>query len=127
MAKQTTEEFLAGLDPVIREIAAKLLKLIQDELPNAIEMVDETAHLIGYGFDTGYRGLVCAIAPQRGYVNLMFSRGADLQDPEHLLEGTGKKARHVKVRSTDDAVTPAIRLLVRANASLISESLRGRH
>jgi hypothetical protein len=37
-----------------------------------------------------------AIAPQKSYVNLMFSKGVELLDLDstHLLEGTGKKARH---------------------------------
>lgn len=32
------------------------------------------------------------------YVNVGFFHGADLDDPAGLLEGTGKRMRHVKVR-----------------------------
>ncbi|MEH6461168.1 DUF1801 domain-containing protein [Chitinimonas sp. JJ19] len=32
------------------------------------------------------------------HVNVGFFRGAELADPEHLLEGTGKYMRHVKLR-----------------------------
>ena len=34
----------------------------------------------------------------KAHANIGFFRGADLQDPEALLEGLGKKMRHVKVR-----------------------------
>ncbi len=33
----------------------------------------------------------------KAHVNVGFFRGADLPDPEHLLEGTGKFMRHVKL------------------------------
>ena len=34
----------------------------------------------------------------KAHVNVGFFRGAELLDPEHLLEGTGKLMRHVKIR-----------------------------
>lgn len=40
------------------------------------------------------------------HVNVGFFRGAEIEDPEHLLEGTGRFMRHVKIRpfcSVDDA------------------------
>jgi hypothetical protein len=40
--------------------------------------------------------------------------GADLPDPEGLLEGGGKLLRHIKVRSLDDLQRPTIRALIEA-------------
>lgn len=34
----------------------------------------------------------------KAHVNVGFVRGAEIGDPEHLLEGTGKFMRHVKLR-----------------------------
>ena len=34
----------------------------------------------------------------RAHVNVGFFRGAEIADPEHLLEGAGKFMRHVKLR-----------------------------
>lgn len=34
----------------------------------------------------------------RAHVNVGFFRGAEIEDPAHLLEGTGKFMRHVKLR-----------------------------
>jgi hypothetical protein len=42
---------LAGLEPDLRVIVAALRSVIRDELPDAIETVDATTPLIGYGFD----------------------------------------------------------------------------
>jgi hypothetical protein len=35
-------------------------------------------------------------------VNFGFWRGVDLSDPEGVLEGTGDRMRHVKIRSAED-------------------------
>src|SRR5262245_31640216 len=91
-------ELLAGSNPAVAAIAQRARTLVHELLPGTIEMVDHPARLIGYGRDRGYKGLICGIALQSGWVNLMFSRGTDLPDPDQLLEGTGKRARHVKLR-----------------------------
>jgi hypothetical protein len=38
------------------------------------------------------------VAAYRSHVNVGFFFGALLDDPAHLLEGTGKRGRHVKLR-----------------------------
>jgi hypothetical protein len=47
------------------------------------------------------------------HVGVEFWRGASLRDPHHLLEGTGKNLRHVKVRTAEEARAPALAALVR--------------
>jgi len=54
----------------------------------------------------------CYIAPFKKHVNLGFMYGADLPDPEGLLEGVGKPMRHIKIRSLDDLKQPAVKKLV---------------
>jgi len=56
----------------------------------------------------------CYIAPFKKHVNLGFMYGADLPDPEGLLEGVGKPMRHIKIRSLDDLKKPAVKKLVEA-------------
>ncbi len=48
----------------------------------------------------------------RAHVNVGFFRGAELPDPNGLLEGTGKFMRHVKLRPDDGVDTAALRKLV---------------
>jgi len=52
------------------------------------------------------------IGVQKSHVNLGFYHGASLNDPAGLLEGTGKKLRHVKVRNMTEAKNPAIKKLI---------------
>jgi hypothetical protein len=48
------------------------------------------------------------------YVRYGFMYGGYLDDPHRLLEGTGKRMRHVKVRSLAAASDRALRGLVEA-------------
>lgn len=50
----------------------------------------------------------------RAHVNVGFFLGAELADPHGLLEGTGKRMRHVKVRRGDDRGGDALMALIDA-------------
>ena len=65
------------------------------------------------------------ILPHSGWVNLDFYKGAELPDPKALLEGTGARMRHAKIRSVDDARRPAIRALVAAALAERKRALEG--
>ena len=48
------------------------------------------------------------------HVNVGFFRGAELADPEHLLEGAGKFMRHVKLRPESQVDAAAVMKLIEA-------------
>ncbi|HEU0074327.1 MAG TPA: DUF1801 domain-containing protein [Dehalococcoidia bacterium] len=50
----------------------------------------------------------------RAHVNVGFFLGAELDDPTGLLEGTGKRMRHVKCRPGADVDAAALRALIDA-------------
>ena len=50
----------------------------------------------------------------RAHVNVGFFRGAEIADPEGLLEGTGKFMRHVKLRPGCNVNATALRKLIDA-------------
>ncbi len=54
--------------------------------------------------------------PLKAAVNLGLPRGAEMANPTRLLEGTGKRARHVKVREVKRARQPEVRALLQAAA-----------
>ena len=111
------DDFMASYSPEVRALAKKARRLIMSVMPSAIEQVDPPSKIIAYGFDRTYAGLVCAIAPFTAHVNLMFSRGAELPDPAGLLEGTGKRARHVRLNTLADLDNPAVRALLETAAA----------
>jgi hypothetical protein len=123
MDSKSVDDFLAAYAPEIASLARQIRSLILDVIPESIEQVDTPAKLIGYGYDRTYTGTVCAIAPQKAYVNLMFAKGTELPDPDGLLEGTGKKARHVKIRAAEDVNKPGVRMLLHAAAAATKQDM----
>jgi len=98
--------------PIVREIAARVRRLILEAMPGAVEQVDPPDGLIAYGTGPRLGEQVLAIAPHANHVNLQFADGVDLADPAGLLEGTGKRVRHVKSRTLEDAERPALGELI---------------
>lgn len=114
-------QLLNGYDDSVQELAITAVQLVREVVPEAREEVDETARLVGFTFmPSTYKGLFVAIAPQKDYVNIMFAKGAQLleSDTTHLLEGTGKLARHIKIRDEKDLQDPAIKALVTRAAEM---------
>jgi hypothetical protein len=50
----------------------------------------------------------------RAHTNVGFFHGAELKDSMGLLEGSGKRMRHVKMRPADDPATAALDALISA-------------
>jgi hypothetical protein len=50
----------------------------------------------------------------RAHVNVGFFQGAEIADPAGLLEGTGKRMRHVKLRPGCDVDSAALTKLIEA-------------
>jgi hypothetical protein len=57
--------------------------------------------------------LVFLVGAFTRHAQVEFWRGTTLADPHHLLEGTGKNLRHVKLRSVEAATRPEFVALLR--------------
>jgi len=109
------EEILTGLDEGVARTARRARALIAEVHPEAVEVVWPAQGSAGYG--VGPRKMsdhYAYLFPHKRHVNLGFMRGATLDDPEGLLEGSGKALRHVKIRAEGDAEGPALRALLAA-------------
>ena len=58
------------------------------------------------------------------HVNVGFFRGAEIADPQGLLEGTGKLMRHVKLGLDGDVDTAALRKLIATAYADMKDRLR---
>ena len=116
-------EYLSRFDPEIHDLAARMRAIIMETIPNAQEMVDPPSGIVAYGFGKKYSHLVCAIAPYKTYLNLIFSVGTQLEDPHKLLSGSGKKARHVRINNEGDVNHPGVRDLLLAAAQIVRSRL----
>jgi hypothetical protein len=66
--------------------------------------------------------LVFLVGAFTHHAGIEFWRGTTLKDPHHLLEGTGKNMRHVKLRSVEAATSPELVGLLREAIRLDSIS-----
>lgn len=104
--------FLAGLPLAQQAVCERLHALCCRLMPTAHQMVYHGA--MGYAVSASPMDRVMYIAPQRDWVNLGFFYGGFLPDPEQLLKGAGKRMRHIKVRSVQEAGHTGIATLVAA-------------
>ncbi len=86
---------LSGYDPGVRRRCLDLRALVTRPVPEAVE----TVHFGWKTISCGLRTRVCAIAPHAAHVNVVFHRGTELNDPDGVLEGSGRSMRHVKTRT----------------------------
>jgi hypothetical protein len=107
------EQWLEKLPLDVQKITRKLIAVARKNMPNAHEFIYHDA--VGYSVNDSPFDRICYIAPQnKGYVNFGFFFGAGLPDPQKLLVGDGKRLRHVKIRSEDEAQNPALAQLIAA-------------
>ncbi len=59
----------------------------------------------------------------KAHVNVGFFYGAELHDPSGILEGTGKRMRHVKVKPGKDLDVAALNTLISASYSDIKQRI----
>lgn len=90
---------------MIRQLYLDTHMLILEALPDVAYSIDCNDGQMGYGArQYGYDGWgMAALAAHNKWVSLVFMRGTDLEDPDGLLEGTGKNIRHVKLYSPEQA------------------------
>ena len=105
---------LAEHPPELQAIERALRVTIRAAVPAAVEQVDFGNKLIAFGRSMKMRGLLFAIIAHKAHVNLQLADGALLADPAGLIEGTGKRIRHVKIRSVAEATAPAVLALIDA-------------
>lgn len=96
------KDIAKNYSPEVQELAHSTRALIYSVLPELVEVIWERQKTIGYGISPKkMSGHFCYIAFHKEYVTLGFNYGSELEDSTHLLEGTGKLMRHVKIKHPD--------------------------
>jgi hypothetical protein len=106
------EKFLKGYDPPVPELSLLLRQFIKKEIPGIEERLDIKARIIGYGFGTGYSGMICTIILSKKGVKFGLYKGAELPDPARLLQGSGKVHKYVELKSNSEIQSQPIRNLL---------------
>ncbi|MCW3489727.1 DUF1801 domain-containing protein [Dethiobacter alkaliphilus] len=102
---ETIDEYTQALDGWKLEAARKLDQLV-------LEVAPEAQRVMKWKQPTYEdHGLLCYFVAFKNHINFGFFRGTEIEDPNGLLEGSGDKMRHVKIKSTDD-INDALKQLI---------------
>ena len=105
----------------VQELARGARKLILAAVPEADEMVDLPARVIGYGYGQNYKDLICTIILSKGGVKLGIVGGATLPDPNVLMEGAGQKHRYVVLNEPADLKKVGLKKLIKQKAESLKQ------
>ena len=109
----TFEDVIAAANPDIGNLATHLRSLISEVFPDVYEVPWPKQKIAGYGVGPKKQTEhFCYLGMFKKHVNLGFNHGSEIEDPDGLLEGTGKKYRHLKIGAIEDVEKPAVRLLL---------------
>ena len=93
----------ARLTPEYREIFEKLRQLVEETVPDAIEVINSGAPA------WHSKRILATVSPSEKYLTVTFERGASFLDDHGWLEGSGFNTRHIKLERADEMPDDAIR------------------
>ena len=107
--------FLKPYDKSVRDLALQLRDVLLDEMGPCYENIYDaySAVAMGYGTSDKLGDGIFHIAVYAKGTNLGFNDGAMLADPKGILEGTGNRIRHIKIRKPEDLERPELRAYIR--------------
>lgn len=110
------DTILQEYTPDVQAIVESLRGLIREIVPNASESTHQVWHSINFTHpESGY---FCGLFPRRKQVTLVFEIGILLPDPDHLLEGTGKQTRNLRLAEGDEIPVEGVKALLLAALAL---------
>ena len=106
--------FVDRYTPAIAAHLRDARQRLRAHFPRGVEMVFDNynALVFGIGPTDQSRDSFISVAGYPKWVTLFFLDGAGLDDPDGLLEGTGKQVRGIRLKSPADMDSPAVAALI---------------
>ena len=107
--------FLAKFTPEVAALAEAALTKLRARFPTAVQMVYDNYNFLVIGFGPSERAseAIFSIALHARGVGLCFLQaGPQLPDPKKLLQGSGKRVRHIRLESAAVLDRPAVKALM---------------
>ena len=107
---------MAKYTPDLVAQARKVLAAMRKRLPGAVEMVYDNYNALAIGFASTERmsDIVVSLAVYPRGVSLYFLYGAQLPDPNGLLQGSGNRGRFLRLPDVALLKAPPVEALLRA-------------
>ncbi|MES9854467.1 MAG: DUF1801 domain-containing protein [Candidatus Thiodiazotropha sp. L084R] len=98
--QQRIIDYINDLQSVAPE-QVKIINSVRALFNKANEALDEEIKYGGLVFLKSGK-LIGGIFPYKNHISIEFSDGADFSDPQGLLQGNGKRRRHLKINRFQD-------------------------
>lgn len=105
------EAYLSNYPEEIRKITKKMRDIARHAMSGAHEFL--YYETISYSLTNSPIERIFYISPMEKHVTLGFLYGAQLNDQDHLLQGSSKRARHIKIKTSKEAGNSALGKLVK--------------
>jgi hypothetical protein len=115
MSTQRVDDYIARLDPAQRALATTLRELVRAAVPQATEAFKWSQPVFEQA------GPICWIKAHKAHVTLGFWRGMQLPSGAGVIEGSGDKMGHIKLRAASDIRPPLFKKLLREAVALNAE------
>jgi hypothetical protein len=114
MAAADLEQRIDEYTPDIAKTARGALAKMRKRLPGTIQLVYDNYNALAIGFSATEKtsDIICSITLYPRWVSLFFPRGSELDDPGHLLQGSGAKVRHIVLEAADTLDVPEVDALI---------------
>jgi hypothetical protein len=106
--------FLAKFSPEVQSVAKGAIATMRKRLPGAIEFVYDNYYALVVGFGPNERPseAVFSVVMYPRHVSLCFLFGAELDDPQKILQGSGNQVRHIRLDSAATLDRPDVKALI---------------
>jgi len=108
-------EFIAKYTPEIAATVKRCRQKMHSLVPSGYELIYDNYNALGFGFAPSEKtsSVVLSVVAYPRWVTLFFLKGANLVDPQSLLEGTGSQVRSIRLKSPSDLDKPSIKILIK--------------
>ena len=115
----TQRQYDSFIDKFSPEVAARAREeraRMRALLPCAIEMVYDNYNALAIGFGPTERPseAIFSLAVFPRWVTLCFLQGANIPDPDKMLNGSGSRVRHIRLIDPTTLLSPQVRSLMLA-------------
>lgn len=113
-AEAQVQTFIDKFDAPSAALIGELRATLRRRLPDAVEMVWDNYNFLvfGYGPADRPRDYVVSLAAAANGVSLSFNHGAELQDPDRVLQGSAKVNRFIRLPSADTLARPEVDAMI---------------
>jgi hypothetical protein len=125
--KKQLAGFTAKYTPEIGTLAQAALAKMRARLPGAVELVYDkyNALVIGFGGTERTSEEIFSMTLFPRWVSLFFMNGTTLPDPQKLLKGSGKTARHIVLEDAAVLDKAAVQVLIAHELKRAAKPLDG--